>query len=249
MILTYEQMFNRLAEKSIDNTKQLRRAVAQRRNGMEDLYGVEFNHNGDANSPATFYVSVSPDLVYYERFAFKFIIEPFASSVAGVSVSGDDMSIGSTSLSISGGGGGSQVISGTSTLDDASASGSITPNPHTHSVSGGSMSATVNYGINQISTSSANWRVRIAGVDITDYLIEQQDGNWINGQGIYPNNRVEDEEDFYDILDVACMLDAEGKTAERELILATGFKKVEVLSDAPFGLTAFLYLKYSHLNR
>ena len=84
MILTYEQALNRIAEKTIDNTRQLRRAVAQRRNGMEDLYGIEFTHNGDATHPATFYISVSPDLVYYERFAFKFIIEPFASSVAGI---------------------------------------------------------------------------------------------------------------------------------------------------------------------
>ena len=51
MILTYEQALNRIAEKTIDNTRQLRRAVAQRRNGMEDLYGIEFTHNGDATHP------------------------------------------------------------------------------------------------------------------------------------------------------------------------------------------------------
>lgn len=249
MILTLEQYLNRLAEKSVDNTKQLRKQVQQRRNGMEDLYGIEFTHNGDATHPATFYVSVSPDLVYYERFAFKFIIEPFASSVAGVSLTGSGMTIGETSLSVSGSGGGSSVISGTSTLDDPSVGGAITPNPHTHTASSGAMSADANYGINKISTSSAEWRVEIADVDITEYLIEQHDGAWINGQGIYPTNRVEDKEDFYDILDVACMLNAEGRTSDKNKLLAPGFKKVEVYSDAPFGLTAFLYLKYSHLNR
>lgn len=248
-ILTIEQALNRIAEKTFDNTKQLRRGIAQRRNGMEDLYGVEFTHNGDATSPATFYVSVSPDLVYYERFAFKFIIEPFSSSVANVSISGDGMSVDPTNLTFNGSGGGSSVISGTSTLDDGGGGGSITPNPHTHNLSGDGMTATVNYGIKQISTASANWRVEIADVDITAYLIEQQDGEWIDGQGIYPSNRVESEEDFYDILDVACMLNAEGRTADRNKILAPGFKKVEVYSDAPFGLTAFLYLKYSHCNR
>lgn len=248
-ILTIDQVLNRLAEKTYDNTKQLRRGVAQRRNGMEDLYGTEFTHNGDASHPATFYVSVSPDLVYYERFAFKFIIEPFSSSVASVSVDGEGMSIGETSLTFSGSGGGSSVISGTSTLDDVGGGGTITPNPHTHTAGGGSMSASVNYGISRISTASANWRVEIADVDITAYLIEQHSGQWINGQGIYPTNRVEDQEDFYDILDVACMLNAEGRTADRDKILAPGFKKVEVYSDAPFGLTAFLYLKFSHMNR
>lgn len=247
MTMTYESFLNRLAEKTYDNTKQLRRGVQQRRNGMEDLYGVEFTHNGDANHPATFYVSVSPDLVYYERFAFKFVIGAYESSVAGVDLSGSGMSIGETSLSV-GGSSGSQVISGTSTLDDATV-GSITPNPHTHSLGGGSISGSLDYGIQQISTSSANWRVVIHGVDITPYLIEQQDGAWINGVGIYPNNRLEDVEDFYDILDVACMLSAEGKTADRDKLLTPEFKKVQVFSDAPFSLTAFLYLKYSHANR
>ena len=246
-ILTYDQIINRIAEKTYDNTKQLRRGVQQRRNGMEDLYGVEFTHNGDANHPATFYISVSPDLVYYERFAFKFIIEPFNSSVAGISLSSDSMVVGDTSLAISGSSG-SQVISGTSTLDDATV-GSITPNPHAHTISGGTVTGSLNYGIKKLTTSSANWRVVIHDVDITEYLIEQHDGEWIEGEGIYPNNRLEDQEDFYDILDVACMLNAEGRTADRDKILAPEFKKVQIFSDAPFGLTAFLYLKYSHANR
>lgn len=246
-ILSYEQILNRLAEKTYDNTKQLRRGVQQRRNGMEDLYGVEFTHNGDANHPATFYVSVSPDLVYYERFAFKFIIEPYASSVAGIDLSGEGMTIGETSLAV-GGSSGSQVIGGTSTLDDATV-GSITPNPHTHTLGGGAISGQVNYGIQKISTTSANWRVKIHDVDITPYLIEQHSGAWINGEGIYPNNQVEHKEDFYDILDVACLLNAEGRIADRNKLLAPEFKKVEIFSDKPFGVTAFLYLKYSHLNR
>lgn len=246
MIMTYEQFLNRLAERTYDNTRQLKRVIEQRRNGMEDLYGVEFTHNGDAEHPATFYVSVSPDLVYYERFALKLIIEPFSSSVAGVS-GGGEMTIGDTSLAFNGSGGGQYIISGTSTLDENSESGSLTPNPHTHTVSGsiGGLS----YGIKKISTSSAVWRVEIDGIDITDYLIEQHDGEWIHGEGIYPTNRLEDREDFYDILDVASMMTAEGEIESRNKILAPTFKKVQVYSDAPFGLTAFLYLKYSHTNR
>ena len=243
-ILTYEQVLNRLAEKTLDNTKQLRKGVQQRRNGMEDLYGVEFTRNGDASRPATFYISISPDLVYYERFAFKFIIQPYSSSVAGVG-GGDDMTIGSTSLSLNVNSS-HQVISGTSTLDDT-VSGNFSPNPHTHSASGGV--GGLNYGIKQITTESTSWRVEVGGIDITEYLMEQHDGDWIDGEDIYPTNKVENKEDFYDILDVACMLNAEEEYEKRDKILRPEFKKVQIFSDAPFSVTAVLYLKYSHLNR
>ena len=212
---------------------------------MEDLYGIPFPSNGDANNPATFYISLSPNYVYLERFAFKFVIRPFSSSVAGVSASGD-MTIGETALT-TGGGSGSKVIDGTSTLDDATV-GSISPNPHTHSISGslGGLS----YGIKKINTSSLVWRVHIDGIDITDYLIEQHDGNWITGEGVYPTNKLTNTEDFYDILDVASMMTVEGKTAERErLIEGSNFKKVEIFSDAPFGVDAYLYVAYPHTNR
>ena len=246
--LTTVQVLNRLAEKTYDNTKQLRRGVTQRRNGMEDLYGVEFHHNG-ANE-AKFYVSVSPDLVYYERFAFKLIIEPFESSVTGIS-GGGSMEVDETSLSISGQSG-SKVISGTSTLDDGDG-GSITPNPHSHEISGSV--GDVNYGIKTISTDSTSWQMYIDGVEITDYLIEQHDGYWIDGEGIYPNDSLSENEDddeapnFYDILDVACMLEAEGEDEKLKKLMNPGLKEVKLVSDAPFGLTALLYLKYSHVNR
>ena len=56
-------------------------------------------------------------------------------------------------------------------------------------------------------------------------------------------------DDFYDILDVASMMTAEGKTAEREVLLAHDFKEVQIVSDAPFGVDAYLYLAYNHMNR
>ena len=121
----------------------------------------------------------------------------------------------------------------------------VTPNPHNHTVGGG----TISHGLYFINTSSESWRVKVHDVDITDYLIEQQDGNWITGEGIYPNNRLEDLEDFYDILDVACVLNAEGRTADVNKLLTPEFKKVEILSDAPFQVAAMLYVKYSMTNR
>ena len=224
-ILTYEQVLNRLAEKTTDNSKQLKRGVKQRRNGMEDLYGMVYNVNGDANHPATFYVSVSPNLVYYEQFAFKFIIEPFISSV-GEGTGSATVTVDNQSLSING--------------------SSITPNPHKHTTQPHTHNMVS--GVSFVPTESTYWRVRIHGVDITPYLMEQHGGQWISGEGIFPNTLMT-QQGFYDILDVASLLDAEGNTEQRELILMPEFKKVEVISDAPFNLTAFLFLKYSHSNK
>lgn len=225
-IMTYEQYLNRLAEKTYDNTKQLRQNTLQRRNGMEDLYGVMFSADGDAENPATFYISLSPDFVYLQRFAFKFVIKPYSTTIKG----------GTSSAVVD--------VKPTSLTTDGS---SITPNPHEH----GTEPHTHNIinGKAFVPTTSTYWRVKIDGVDITAELIEQHDGDWIDGEGIFPNNRLEDVEDFYDILDVASLLDAQGRTADREKILYPRFKKVEIVSDAPFGCDAYLYMKYSNISR
>ena len=227
-ILTYEQVLNRLAEKTSDNTKQLRRGVQQRRNGMEDLYGVMFSAEGDANNPATFYISLSPDYVYLERFAFKFVIKPYSTTVTGgtdsVNVTVDD-----TSLSIS--------------------NDSITPNPHKHTTQ--SHTHNLINGKAFVNTVSDYWRVHIHGVDITPYLIEQHDGDWIDmsdgdTEAVFPSNAMDD---FYDILDVCSMMTADEDYENRDKILQPEFKKVEIISDAPFGVDAYLYMKYAHSNR
>lgn len=237
-LVSYEEYLNTLAEKSIDNTRQLKQKINQRRNGMEDLYGICFSSNGDASTPASFFISISPDYVYLQRFAFKFVIKPFTSSVAGAG--GTGLTIGETYLD--GEGGEPYIIPGTSTLDISG--GGISPNPHTHSASGEITGLT--YGVKKINTASLNWRVRINGVDITAYLAEQYDGAWIQGEGIYPNNQMTD---FYDILDVASVLTALGRTQDRERLLSPEFKRVEIMSDAPFGVDAYLYLKYANTNR
>lgn len=250
MIRTYDDVITRIAERTVDNYKQLKRDKTQRRVSFVDLYGVEYLRQGDANHPATFYVSISPDFMYYERFALKLQIMPFVSSVQGVTISG--LSIGDTSLTFSGSGGnsGAEILDGTSTIDigGSGGSGSITPNPHTHPVSG-SGSGGVNYGLNFITTTSTNWRIKIHDVDITAELREQQDGNWISGEGIYPSNRTEDIADFYDILDVACVLNELGETDKVEKLLTPEMKKIEIVSDQPFQVATMVYLKYSHMNR
>lgn len=79
--VTINEYLNMLSERVIDNSQQLKRSVHQRRNGMEDLYGVCFSAhatdpNKDGRYEAKFYISLSPDYVYLHRFAFKFVIMP-----------------------------------------------------------------------------------------------------------------------------------------------------------------------------
>lgn len=226
-LYTYDEILNRLAERTSDNTKQLRRGVQQRRNGMEDLYGVMFSADGDEDAPATFYISLSPDMVYLQRFAFKFVIKPFATTVKG----------GSTSATV--------IVEGTELLFNEEQL--LVPNPHTHLTLPHTHNMTS--GKTFIDTTSDYWRVKIDGIDITAYLREQHNNQWIDGEGIYPTNRLEDQEDFYDILDVCSMMIANGESTKADKILEPKFKKVEIVSDAPFSIDAYLYLKYSHMNR
>lgn len=227
MNVTYEQAMNMLFERTADNRKQLQKQIKQRRNGMEDLYGVMFSANGDADSPASFYISLSPDYVYLERFAFKLVIKPFATTVKGATSSAT-VQIEDTSLSVS---------------DDK-----VSPNPHNHTAK--AHTHNIIDGMAFVNTTSEDWEVWIDGVDITDYLIEQHDGYWIDGEGVYPTNDLDDEQaDFYDILDVASLMTADGNETDREKLLRRGFKKVEIKSDAPFAVDAYLYVKYSHMNR
>lgn len=226
--MSLDDVLNRLAERTSDNTRVLRNQMQQRRNGMEDLYGVMFSADGDEDAPATFYISLSPDFVYLQRFAFKFVIKPFATTVKG----------GSSPATV--------IVDNTSLLVN-NETGQIEPNPHTHFTLPHTHNMTS--GKTFIDTTSDYWRVRIDGIDITAYLIEQHNNQWIHGEGIYPTNRLEDHEDFYDILDVCSMMIANGEKAKADKILKPTFKKVEIISDAPFAVDAYLYMKFSHLNR
>ncbi len=240
-VLSTEKFLNSLAERTIDNTRMIRRDINQRRNGMEDLYGVAFTEFGDAENPASFYISISPDMVYLERFAFKFVIEPYQTTVTG----------GTDSATVT-------VDNRTLNIEGTGTSAEINPNPHNH----GTRPHTHNLitGKSFIHTTSKNWRVKIAGIDITDYLQEQVadiENGWLGdkGEGVYPDTRLDSDDDlihFYDILDVASVLyalDTDESRRQAERLLRPEMKKVEILSDAPFGIQAYLYLKLSHVNR
>lgn len=243
MIRSYSNAVTRIAERTVDNYQQLRKDNTQRRVSFVDLYGVEYLRQGDAGHPATFYISISPDFMYYERFALKLQIMPFASTVKGINLSG--ATVGSTELELDGDNA-ITIVNGTSNAEVTSG-GAIIPNPHTHSLTGGSSGA--DYGLQFITTTSRNWRVKIHDVDLTPYFRAQQDGAWIEGEGIYPTNRTEDMADFYDVLAAACDMYAEDRTSDANKLLVPEMKKVEIISDAPFQVAAMVYVKYSHMNR
>ena len=243
MILTQEEAIIRISERVAENKKRIDRMLKQRRNQVVDMYGVEYTRQGAANSPARFYISITPDLVYLERFEFKLIVQPFLS-MAGT--------IGPTSLSVSGSSGGYSVIteeelediinsdncdSLPEDEDGGGGSGSISPNPHTHEVVPG---------ITPIPVTANDFRVKIEGIDVTPYLMAQYGGEWLNGEGVYPSLEIGRD---YDIIEVASDLIGEGRKADADKLLRSGYKAVEITASQPFSVTLVLYLKMSHCNR
>lgn len=196
---------NILAENVYNLKRKQRRSNLQRRNGNVDIYGYEFYRQGDVNAPAEFGISISQDLVYFERFEFKLIIQPFISTVADGGMSSVDLEINNDQ---------------------------ITPNPHTHALTGG---------ISATASATTGYRIEIEGIDLTAYFMAQYDGEWIDGEGIYPK----DDLSNYDVLKACGYLSAD----DRHKILSPGYKKVKIYADAPFNVTLVNYLKYSHRGR
>lgn len=81
MSMTLRKQLNILAERTYDNKRDISEKNKQRRNQVVDMYGMDISRESNSSNPyglkgdtATLYVSVSPDLVYYERFQFKLYI-------------------------------------------------------------------------------------------------------------------------------------------------------------------------------
>lgn len=233
MELPIENAIQRIAERTVDNSRELRKTRFQRRTEFTDLYGIPFTAQGDAHNPAEFYISVSPDLIYYLRFQFKLDIQPFTSTVsAGTRAAEVDV----------------KARQLTAQTNEGSRNVTIAPNPHDHETE--PHSHEVVSGLTLTHTTADDFRVKIHGVDITAYLMEQHGGSWISGEGLYPSEGTGlTDDDVYDILDVATVMHNEGNTTDEEKLLVPEFKKVEITSNAPFQATLYLYLKYSNMGR
>lgn len=172
--ITYGEAIQRLSERAYDNREDIEQKNKQRRNGLLDLYGIEYRRESDGTKPATMYISISPDFVYHERLMFKLIIED---------------------------------------------------------------------------TTASDFSFTMSGIDITPYLMAQQDGAWIEGEGVYPSDEGLQDDLNYDILQVAEDLLQEGREEDSNILLGSGYKKVEISSSSPFTVSLILYPKYSHVNR
>lgn len=219
-MMTIESAINRVAERTYENTQDIRRMYRQRRNQVVDIYGMEFTRQGDDGAPATFYISISPDMIYLERFEFKLIIQPFLSVVGGSA--GPASIIPSDYAEFVG----DELVLNYNTVQD----------PHTHPI-------TTSRG--QVHTNATDFLVYVEDIDVTPYLMAQY-GAWIAGEGVYPSMKIGEE---YDLLEAASDMCAEGREDDADKITRSGYKKVQVYSSKPFQVTLVLYCKYSHVNR
>lgn len=228
MELTYDEALGIVAERAYLNKKNIDQKDTQRRHNFVDMYGVEYTRQGDGGAPATFYISISPDMVYLERFEFKLIIQPFVSTVSSSGIQSTTVTVNNRSLAGS--------ISGSTV--------SISPNPHNHTTA--PHTHNVVSGVSMVHTTANDFRVSIEGVDITAELMAQYGGSWINGEGVYPSLTIGED---YDILEVASDLVAQGRESDANKLTSSGYKAVSISSSAPFQVTLVNYLKYSHMNR
>lgn len=220
--MTIDKAINRIAERTFDNTETIRQMKKQRRNQVVDIYGMEFTRQGGPGAPATFYISISPDMIYLERFEFKLIIQPFLTTT-GVSTSSATVTVDETSLQIQ--------------------NDQISPNPHTHTVTTHTHSTSPGASLTPVSNTA--FTVSIEGIDVTPYLMAQY-GSWIDGEGVYPSIKIDED---YDILEVASDFIAEDRKDDADALTRAGYKKVEVTGDKLFSVTLVLYCKFSHINR
>ena len=215
----------RMAERIIDGLQHDRQNQNQRRNQVVDLYGVEYTRQGDSSNPATFYISVSPDMVYYERFEFKIIVQPFSIPIAGGSTDFTNINVEVANRSLS--------TNGSSiTPNPHNHSATVTPNPHSHNISAG---------VTQSSGAVNDFEIWIEDIDMTPYLKAQFPDEWINGDGVFPSNAL----DKYDVLKAAGFL----PSWQQGIVLTPGFKKVELRAKGTFSVSLINYLKLSHVNR
>ena len=82
---------NLLAETVHDIKEKQRYNSVQRRNQTVDMYGYELTGHGTASSPATIGISVSQDMIYYNRYEFKIVIENSSSSSFQIKIGGIDL--------------------------------------------------------------------------------------------------------------------------------------------------------------
>lgn len=88
---------------------------------------------------------------------------------------------------------------------------------------------------------ATDFQVFIAGVDMSSYFKAQWQGQFITGNGIFPNDQL----GRYDVLKACGYMD----DATRNRILKPGYKDVRIYGNAGFTVKLYNYMKYSHVVR
>lgn len=90
-MIDFERAINILAENVHDLKQKQRYNSVQRRNQTVDMYGYELTGHGTASKPATIGISVSQDMIYYNRYEFKIVIENSSSTSFQIKIDGIDL--------------------------------------------------------------------------------------------------------------------------------------------------------------
>lgn len=88
---------------------------------------------------------------------------------------------------------------------------------------------------------ATQFQLFIDGIDMTPYFKAQWRGQFLNGNGIFPNNQL----GRYDVLKACGYMDEK----KRERVLRPGYKDVRIYGNAHFKVKVYNYLKYSHCIR
>lgn len=114
-----------------------------------------------------------------------------------------------------------------------------------------------------------DWIYRKRDIDITPYLMAEQDGDWIDGENrdstgdnrFWPNDELPDNEpsneppNTYDLMSVVSMMEAEKRQGsetkgyEAEAIERVEMKKIVIKANAAYKAAVQFYPKYGDLNR
>ncbi|MCL2864541.1 MAG: hypothetical protein FWE25_03260 [Lachnospiraceae bacterium] len=208
-----------LNDKADANSRIIGSSQLQRRNGMNDLHGVEYTAYGSAGSPAYFNISISKDKIYFERFEFRVIIEgtrvPLSDSDEAREL---NVTVNNTSLSIVG--------------------NAIDPDPHGHSATG-TRSAFVG-GVTDLPPTATNFGISINGYDVTSIFTTLYPNGWLTGQGVFPSDN-----DTFDWQKIASNV----PRAIAEEILRAGAKNIEISGDGTFRARYISFINHNHVNR
>lgn len=90
-------------------------------------------------------------------------------------------------------------------------------------------------------SSATEFQLFIDGVDMTPYFKAQWRGQFITGNGIFPNDQL----GRYDVLKACGYMDK----ATRDRVLKAGYKEVRIYGNGGFTVKLYNYLKYSHVIR